>query len=209
MVLLRENQKYFITRLREKTSYRVQKCNTAGVYYRDEIIKMGLHHNYLCNYPVRLISVLWGAQWYYYITNVMDDKMLSSQNICELYRRRWKIEEAFLITKRLLGLSYLWVGNTNGVQIQIFATWIFYAVLNQLCGEIAVALNQPKDKISLEMVLIRLYHYSRASLREETDSMISFFVEHHKLLGLIKAQKRRDRIKQDQSELIWASDPLS
>ena len=39
----------------------------------------------------------------------------------DLYRRRWSIEDAFAITKRLLGLSYLWVGDTNGVQIQLFA----------------------------------------------------------------------------------------
>ena len=37
-----ENQKYFVTRLREKTSYRVEKCNSAGTYYRDEIIKNGI-----------------------------------------------------------------------------------------------------------------------------------------------------------------------
>lgn len=50
----------------------------------------------------------------------------------ELYRRRWRGIDAFLLTKRLLGLASIWVGDTNGVQIQIFATWIFYAVLNQL-----------------------------------------------------------------------------
>lgn len=27
----------------------------------------------------------------------------------------WRIEDAFLLTKRLLGLSYLWVGGSNGV----------------------------------------------------------------------------------------------
>ncbi|MBN3883313.1 MAG: hypothetical protein HWQ44_10080 [Nostoc sp. JL34] len=43
----------------------------------------------------------------------------------------------------LLGLAYIWVGDTNGVQIQILATWIFYAVLNQLCLDLAIALNQP------------------------------------------------------------------
>ena len=35
------------------------------------------------------------------------------------------------------------IGDLNGVQIQIFATWIFYAVLHDLCSQVAVALNQP------------------------------------------------------------------
>jgi hypothetical protein len=36
-----------------------------------------------------------------------------------LYRRRWQIEEAFLLTKRLLGLAYLWVGGSNGHWCQL------------------------------------------------------------------------------------------
>ena len=46
----------------------------------------------------------------------------------------------------------MWVGDTNGVQIQIVATWIFYAVLNNLCAQVAVALPQPLETISVEMV---------------------------------------------------------
>lgn len=48
--------------------------------------------------------------------------MLFAQQVSELYRMRWRVEDAFLLTKRLLGLAYIWVGNTNGVQIQILAT---------------------------------------------------------------------------------------
>ncbi|NJL02925.1 MAG: hypothetical protein HC838_18010 [Spirulinaceae cyanobacterium RM2_2_10] len=54
---------------------------------------------------------------------------------------RWRIEDAFCLTKRLLGLAYLWVEDTNGVEIQIVATWILYAVLNDLCAQVASALR--------------------------------------------------------------------
>jgi hypothetical protein len=67
------------------------------------------------------------------------------------------------LTKRLLGLAYLWVGHTNGVKIQILATLIFYTVLNQLVGEVAIALNQPKEKISVEMVFRSLYYVALSS----------------------------------------------
>jgi hypothetical protein len=56
----------------------------------------------------------------YYLTNVQDPQLLSPQQVCDLYRRRWRVEEAFLLTKRLLGLAYLWVGGSNGVQILSF-----------------------------------------------------------------------------------------
>ena len=45
-----------------------------------------------------------------------------------LYSRRWRIEDAFHLVKRLLGvLGYLWTGSLNGIKLQIWATWIMYA----------------------------------------------------------------------------------
>ncbi|UXE58591.1 MAG: hypothetical protein KA717_21380 [Woronichinia naegeliana WA131] len=37
-----------------------------------------------------------------------------------------------------------------------------YTVLNQLVGEVAIALNQPKEKISVEMVFRSLYYVAKA-----------------------------------------------
>ena len=134
-----DSQKYFLTRLREKTSYQVMKTLSMGLYFQDQIIEMGEYRSHPCKHQVRMVSVLWGQTWYHYLTNVVDPKMLSAQQVCDLYRRRWSIEDAFRITKRLLGLSYLWVGDCKVVQIQLFATWIFYVVLNDLCSQVAIA----------------------------------------------------------------------
>ncbi len=204
-----ENQKFFVTRLREKTSYCVIRCLSSGTFYRDEIIQMGQYRSNPCKHPVRLVSVLWGNSWYYYLTNVIDPTLLSPQQVCELYRIRWRIEDAFSLTKRLLGLAYLWVGDTNGVQIQIFATWIFYAVLNQLCTEVAVALSQPRERISSEMVFRGLYHFSRALLRGEHRDVVNYLVAHHQLLGLIKATRKRHRETEGHSQIIWTQPCLS
>ncbi|MEO1430882.1 MAG: hypothetical protein AAFV71_17825 [Cyanobacteria bacterium J06633_8] len=56
--------------------------------------------------------------------------MVTAQQVCDLYRCRWPIEDVFSLTKRLLGLSYLWVCGVNGIKMPIYATWILYAVLN-------------------------------------------------------------------------------
>jgi len=111
------------------------------------------------------------------------------------------------LSKRLLGLAYLWVGGTNGVQIQIFATWIFYAVLNDLCSQVAVALNQPKERISVEMVFRGLYHFARAFLRGDSTDVVTYLVEHYKLLDLVKAERKRHRDNLARSQQIWASFP--
>ena len=199
-----QENKFFLTRLRSKTAYQVSHCLSHGSFYRDEIITLGQYRSNPCQYPLRLVSVLWGKTWYYYLTNVLDPIELSAQQVCELYRRRWRIEEAFLLTKRLLGLAYLWVGGTNGVQIQIFATWIFYAVLNDLCSQVAVALNQPKERISVEMVFRGLYHFARALMRLANTDVVTYLVEHHKLLGLVKTERKRHREHAARSSQIWA-----
>lgn len=204
-----EQKKFFVTRLREKTAYQVKKTLSQGLYYQDEIIQMGLYRSNRCHQPVRLVSVLWGKTWYRYLTNVLDPEELSAQQVCELYRNRWQIEQAFLLTKRLLGLAYLWVGDSNGIQIQILSTWIFYAVLNQLCTDVAMALGQPKERISTEMVFRALYHFSRASLRGETSDVISYLTSHQKLFGLVKSTRKRHRVLDALTQQVWGDRSLS
>jgi len=55
---------------------------------------------------MRLIEVRYGMVWYRYLTSVLDPAILPAFVVADLYRRRWRIEEAFLIVKRLLNLSY-------------------------------------------------------------------------------------------------------
>ena len=87
-------------------------------YYRDELVKLGQYHSNPCRHPLRMVSVLWHGQWYRYLTNVLDPRLLTARQVCELYRRRWRIEDAFLLTKRVLDLAYLWTASPNGVQLQ-------------------------------------------------------------------------------------------
>jgi len=202
---LTEQGKYVLTRQKAKVRYQVVRVLNSGSHYKDEIIQMGLHHTDPCRYPMRQVSVLWGKTWYHYLTNVLDPQQLSPQQVCDLYRRRWQIEDAFLLTKRLLGLSYLWVGGTNGVQMQVYATWIFYAVLNDLCADVAVALQQPLERISVEMVFRSLYFFDRARSHNPLLQLIPWLVEHHRSMGLVKAVRQRHRRTAARSLDIWAS----
>ncbi len=199
--------KCFLTRLREKTAYKVVCCLANAPLYRDEIIAMGQYRSNPCEHPVRLVSVLWGKTWYYYLTNVLDVEALSAQQVCDLYRRRWRIEDAFALTKRLLGLAYLWVSHSNGVEIQIYSTWIFYTVLNDLCAQVAITLRQPLEKISMEMVFRSLYHYAQALLRDPNTQLLPYLQAHARLFGLLKAERKRHRERDALSLLIWGTVP--
>ena len=59
---------------------------------------------------LRLVEIRHGRSWYRYLTSVLDPKILPPFVVGALYSRRWRIEESFLLLKRLPGLSYLWTG---------------------------------------------------------------------------------------------------
>jgi hypothetical protein len=200
-----DQQKWFVTRQRHKTASRVTQVLAHTPYYRDELIEVGLHHSNPCRHPLRLVSVFWRGQWYRYLTNVLDPTQLSARHICELYRRRWRIEDAFLITKRVLNLAYLWKASANGVQLQLYATFLFYLVLLNVCQQVAQSLNEPLEQISVEMVFRAFYHYSQALTRGETVDVVTYLVRHAKLLGLVKRQRKRHREILATEHEVWGS----
>ena len=52
--------KFFVTRLRRKTAYKVSRCLSQAPYYRDEIIQMGQYRSHPCKHPVRLVRGVMG-----------------------------------------------------------------------------------------------------------------------------------------------------
>jgi hypothetical protein len=200
-----DQQKFFVTRLRQKTAYRPTHLLSHSPYYRDELIEVGFYRSNPCRHPLRLVSVLWRGQWYRYLTNVLDPTQLSARHICELYRRRWRIEDAFLITKRVLDLAYLWKASANGVQLQLYATFLFYLFLLNICQQVAQSLNEPLERISVEMVFRAFYHYSRALARGATLDLVTYLVQHAALLGLVKRQRKRHREIQQTEQFVWGS----
>jgi len=50
----------------------------------------------------------------------------------------------------------------DGVKLQVWTTWLFYAVLIDLADAVADELAVPFDRISLEMLFRGLYHFHHA-----------------------------------------------
>jgi hypothetical protein len=133
-----------------------------GPYDRDAIVEVGPDRSHPCQSPLRLVSVWWQGAWYRYLSHGLAPQVLAARQVCELYRRRWRIEAAFALTKRLLDLAYVWTGSTNAVQWQLYATLVCYAVLVTICQQVAQVLGEPLERISVERVFRALYHDSRA-----------------------------------------------
>ena len=131
------------------------------------------------------------GEWRRYLTNVLDSQKLSIVEVVALYDYRWSIETAFLLIKRLLDLAYLWVGGLNGIRLQVWATFLFYAILIDLCDDVAEVLLVPLDAISVEMVYRGLYFYVQAVQQGYGGSAVTYLAEQAKGLGILKRSRPR------------------
>lgn len=182
-----EQDVHFITRLKKGASIKVEQVFTEGYTLRDRLIRLGSGTKKTPEITLRLIEVRSGKTWHSYLTSVLEPTVLPPYVVADLYRRRWRIEEAFNIVKRLLGLSYLWTGSLNGIQLQIWGTWLFYAVLVDLGDAVAEELALPFDRISLEMIYRGLYHFSVACQKgQATDPVKYFSAPENQDLGVVK-----------------------
>jgi hypothetical protein len=182
---------HFITRLKSNAVFRVQSVLLHTAEIRDRLILLG-GENGSCQHTLRLIEVRFGSTWYSYLTSVLDPALLPANVVADLYRRRWRIEEAFFIVKRLLNLAYLWTGSLNGILLQVWATWLFFALLVDLGDAVAEELKLPFDRISLEMVFRGLYHFTQAHHRgEATDPIKYLSAPENQDLGVVKRLRKK------------------
>jgi hypothetical protein len=135
---------------------------------------------------VRLVKLYYQGQWYAYLTNEVDPHWLPAPYLAALYGHRWRLEDAFNTVKRLLGLAYFWTGSQNGVELQLWATWMVYLIVLDLSDTVAEVLNKPLLAISLEMVYRGLYYFGQAFAKGEADDPVAYLVLHAKLLGIVK-----------------------
>jgi len=181
----------FITRLKSNAKIEVIQVLSDTNTVKDLIIVLGAGQNDTPKIKVRLIEIRFGRVWYRYITSVLDPTILPPFVVADLYRRRWRIEEAFNTVKRLLNLSYLWTGGINGILLQVWATWLFYAILVDLGDAVADQVGLPFDRVSLEMLFRGLYHFSKAYDKGlATDPVTYFAAPENRDLGVIKRSRK-------------------
>lgn len=177
---------FFITRAKSNLVYQLERSLSATATLHDHLIWIGSGDS---RQQLRLLEVLHRGKWYRYLTNDLDTARLPLAYAVALYWQRWRIEDAYAVIKRLLGLAYFWSGAQNAIEMQLWATWILYAVLVDLTDEIAQELKQPFAALSIEMVYRSLYFFTQAFQRGETDNLVVYLASKAKFLGILK----RDR----------------
>ncbi len=185
----------FITRIKKGASLQIQEVFSNSYDLRDRLIRLGSGKNNTPIITLRLVEIRSKNKWHSYLTSVTDPKILPPYVVASLYGKRWRIEQAFNTVKRLLDLSYLWTGSTNGIELQIWATWLFYGVLVDLGDAVADELSLPFDSISLEMIYRGLYHFIVAYSKGKAIDPVKYFAaKENQDLGIVK-QKRKPKIK--------------
>lgn len=188
-------QSDFITRLKSNAKYESISILSQSSTHRDTIIRLGTGYQGNPILDLRLVEIRHSRSWYRYLTSVLDFSVLPPYVVEDLYSRRWRIEESFLLLKRLLGLSYLWTGSINGIKLQLWATWLFYAVLVDLADEVADELTLPFDSISVEMVFRGIYHFTQALNQGSATELITYLTaSENQDLGIVKSPRPK-RVK--------------
>lgn len=182
----------FITRLKANAHWSHQHQLSRSAVHRDQLIRLGKGYKGNPILSLRLVELKVGSGWHTYLTSVTDPSVLPPFVVADLYCRRWRIEETFNTLKRLLGLSYLWTGSINGIKLQIWASWLFYAVLVDLADAVADELSVPFERISLEMLCRGLYHFSVAFAKGTALDPVAYFAApENRDLDVLKALRKK------------------
>lgn len=181
----------FITRSKSNLVYTLEQALIRTASVHDYLVWIGKGET---RQLVRLIEIQHHGKWYRYLTNELDAEKLPTAYVVALYWQRWRIEDAYAIVKRLLGLAYFWSGSQNAIELQIWATWLLYVVLIDLTDAVAERLNLPFARISIEMVYRSLYFFTQARQRGETDDPVDFLAKDAKLFGIIKRKRKTSKL---------------
>jgi hypothetical protein len=194
----------FITRAKSNLVYSVKQVLHRSAAVHDSLVWIGKDDN---RQTVRLIEVLYKGKWYRYLTNELDATRLPTEYVVALYWQRWRIEDAYAIVKRLLGLAYFYCGAQNAVEMQLWATWILYAVLVDLTDAVAEAINKPFAAISMEMVYRSLYYFTPVYQRGEATDIVAFLAAEAALYGIVKRRYQTKNTLRELSRLTALDNP--
>jgi hypothetical protein len=182
---LTEQGYYWISRLRQKTSFSVIHTYYQNGETFDGLIWLGAYRADRAKYAVRLVTYRQGQTLYRYITNVRDPKVLGMGDIASMYARRWDIELVFKLIKRELGLHLFWSAKQVVILQQVWAVLIVSQVLLALRMEIAGRAGVDPFDVSLHLMVEYIPRWSV----DGTD-MITFFVERGRQAGFIRPSRR-------------------
>jgi hypothetical protein len=143
---------WWISRLRERSSYQVVHVFVQKDGYCDALVHLGIYTDRAAC-AVRLIQIGSGQQIRRYVTNVLDPRVLPAVQVVQLYRRRWDIELAFRTLKDHLQVNVLWSAKWEVICVQVLAGVLLAQVFHALQVEIAACAGVDLFAVSIDRLI--------------------------------------------------------
>jgi hypothetical protein len=138
--VFRRNKSVGIRKVRRLARERI-----AGGLLEDWLVEAGPKKDSL---DLRLIVYKTNGKTHEALTNVLDPKRLTAQDIAALYPWRWKVERLFYDLKVVLNIKKLYAANPNAVAMQVYAAAMVHASFRIAQADIARKVNLPAEELS-------------------------------------------------------------
>ncbi len=150
---LTEQGLWYVSRLRQRTSYDVIHTFYAEHETFDGLVWLGAYRADRAKHAVRLVRFRHQGRLQTYLTNVRDPRIFPLAEIARLYARRWDFELAANLVKQHLGLHLLWSAKEVVIQQQVWAVLLISQILQALRLELAARAGVDPFAISLALMI--------------------------------------------------------
>jgi Transposase DDE domain len=176
---------YFISRLRQKTTFDIIEVLYQDDKVLDALVWLGTYRADRARFSLRLVQYDHNGMQRSFITNVLDPRLLSLADIASCYARRWDIEMMFNLIKTHLKLHTLMSSKLNVILHQVFAVFTIAQVILGLRLDIANQAKVDPFDVSLDLLV-------RWVPRLAADGLdpVATIVERGRLAGFIRPSSR-------------------
>jgi len=176
---------WWVSRLRQKTSYTICHTLYADGPTRDALVWLGVSRADRARHLGRLVQFRLGPVCSSSLTNQLDPHRFSLREIARVSQRRGDSALAFRLVKHYLHLHALWSSKTAVLMQQVWGVLIISQVLQALRLEIATAAGVDVFEVSLPLLVSYVPHY----LAEGVDP-VAAIVRDGRRLGFIRPSRR-------------------
>jgi len=182
-----EREVFWVSRLRQQTSYSVQHIFYQQGDTLDALVWLGAYRADRGKHMVRLVTFRVGTVPYRYLTNQVDPALLPLHEIARVYQRRWDIEMGFALIKEHFKLHFLWSAKTHVLLAQVWGVLLISQVLQALRLEIAAKAGVDVFDVSIAL----LVEYAPQYLADGQDP-VEAFVQDGRRLRFIRPSRRTE-----------------
>jgi DDE family transposase len=150
---LTDQGQWYVSRLRQRTSYTVIHTFYAEHDTFDGLVWLGAYRADRAKHAVRLVRFRHQGQRHTYLTNVLDPHTFPLAQIARLYARRWDFELAANLVKQHLGLHLTWSAKDVLIQQQLWAVLLISQILQALRLELAARAGVDPFDVSLALMI--------------------------------------------------------